>query len=175
MRRGTVWGGILGAVGVVPIALDGTEHMPWWLNLTLCLTFGLMGGVGGAVTAHRSGTKDEVRRATLDAGEMELNEYRVKLVPDGATPPPPLKEKDYTSYSLTTTTRRLQLWEFGYLPQWSHPWRELRLTAEGHVLVITGPQGLLGRFVLAEMLVPEELVLASNRLRARTPGGSSSA
>ncbi|WP_374772157.1 hypothetical protein OG756_02535 [Streptomyces sp. NBC_01310] len=84
-------------------------------------------------------------------------------------------EGDYTSYSLTTTTRRLQLWEFGHLPQWSHPWRELHLALEGHVVVITGPQGLLGRFVLGRNVVPEELILVSNRLRARRHGRSSPA
>lgn len=172
VRRGAVWGGIVGAIGVVPIAIDGTEHMPWWLNLALCLAMGLAGGMGGAVTAHRSGIKAEVRRDTLDAGERELGQYRVKLVPDGAPAPRPLKESDYTSYSLVTTTRRLQLWEFGHLLQWGHPWRELRLTTEGHVLVVTGPQGLLGRFVLERMLVPEELVLTSNRLRARASGAA---
>ncbi|MEU9181841.1 hypothetical protein AB0C90_34405 [Streptomyces sp. NPDC048550] len=157
----------------MPIAIDGTEHWPWWLNLTICLVLGLVGALSGAVTAHRNGVKAEVRRDTLHAGERELSQYRVKLVPDGAQAPAPFKENDYTSYSLTTTTRRLQLWEFGYLPQWSHPWGDLHLTTEGHVLIVTGPQGLLGRFVLARNVVPEELVLVSNRLRARAPARSS--
>ncbi|WP_148668330.1 hypothetical protein [Streptomyces sp. WAC05950] len=99
-----------------------------------------------------------------------MGQYRVKLVPEGVQAPAPFKEDDYTSYSLTTTTHRLQLWEFGYLPQWSHPWSELHLAMEDHVVVITGPQGLLGRFVLARNVVPAELVLAANRLRARAPG-----
>ncbi|MFB7468213.1 hypothetical protein ACFCZ1_32815 [Streptomyces sp. NPDC056224] len=170
VRRATVWGGIGGAAGVVPIAIDGTEHWPWWLNLTFSLAVGLLGAFGGAVIGRRDRVKAEVRRDTLDTGEMELSQYRVKLVPEGAQAPAPFKEDDYTSYSLTTTTRRLQLWEFGYLPQWSHPWRELQLALEGHVVVVTGPQGLLGRFVLGRNVVPEELILVSNRLRARTPG-----
>ncbi|MFE5521132.1 hypothetical protein ACFQ9Q_25925 [Streptomyces virginiae] len=96
----------------------------------------------------------------------------MKLVPEGTQAPAPFKPDDYTSYSLTTTTRRLQLWEFGYLPQWGYPWRQLHLALEGHVVVITGPQGLLGRFVLEKCVVPDELILVSNRLRARTPGRS---
>ncbi|MEU6865642.1 hypothetical protein ABZ924_20675 [Streptomyces sp. NPDC046876] len=175
LRRGTVWGGIAGALGSVPIAIEGPEYMPWWLSMTLSLAVGLMAGLGGAMAARRSGIKAEVRRDTLRPGEMELNSYRVKPIPEGAPVPPPLKEDDYTSYSLTTTTRQLQLWEFGYVPQWSHPWSELRLSTEGHVLVVIGPEGLLGRFVLQRMIVPEELVLTSNRLRARSPGRPSSA
>ncbi|MFE9636286.1 hypothetical protein [Streptomyces sp. NPDC006463] len=160
---------------IVPIAIDGTEHLPWWLNLTFCLAMGITAGITGAMTSHRDGTKAEVRRDTLEAGERELSQYRVKLVPDGAPAPASFKENEYTSYSLTTTTHRLQLWEFGYLPQWSRPWGELRLTMEGHVLVVTGPQGLLGRFVLGRNVVPEEVVLVSNRLRTRAPGRSSPA
>ncbi|WP_405833962.1 hypothetical protein [Streptomyces sp. NBC_00105] len=170
VRRATVWGGIAGAAGVIPIAIDGTDHWPWWLNLTFCLVAGFLGAFGGAVTGRRDRVKAEVRRDTLETGERELGQYRVKLVPEGAQAPAPFKEDDYTSYSLTTTTRRLQLWEFDYLPQWSHPWRELQLALEGHVVVVTGPQGLLGRFVLGRNVVPEELILVSNRLRARTPG-----
>ncbi|MFK0013254.1 hypothetical protein [Streptomyces sp. NPDC091027] len=79
---------------------------------------------------------------------------------------------DYTSYSLTTTTHRLQLWGFGYVPQWSHPWRDLNLSLDGHVVVITGPQGLVGRFVLGRNDGATELILAANRLRARAPGHS---
>ncbi|MGW6978709.1 hypothetical protein ACWGE1_04495 [Streptomyces sp. NPDC054932] len=174
VRRAAVWGGIAGAAAVVPIAIEGPEHLPWWATLTICLALGLLGGIGGAVTGRRDGLKAEVRRDTLDAGEMELGRYRVKPVPEGVPAPPPLKENDYTSYSLTTTTRRLQLWEFDHRSQWSHRWSELSLTAEGHVLVVTGPQGLLGRFVLDRMLVPEELVLTGRRLRARASRGPSS-
>ncbi|MDX3536807.1 hypothetical protein PV721_20995 [Streptomyces sp. MB09-01] len=170
VRRATVWGGIAGAACVIPIAIDGTEHWPWWLNLTFSLVLGSLGAFGGAMTERRDRVKAEVRRDTLETGERELSQYRVKLVPEGAQAPAPFKENDYTSYSLTTTTRRLQLWEFGYLPQWSHPWRELQLALEGHVVVVTGPQGLLGRFVLGRNVVPEELILVSNRLRARAPG-----
>ncbi|MFJ7780793.1 hypothetical protein [Streptomyces yangpuensis] len=39
-------------------------------------------------------------------------------------------------------------------------------------MVINGPQGLPGRFVLGRNVVPNELVLAANRLRARAPGSS---
>ncbi|MET9687413.1 hypothetical protein ABZY81_02905 [Streptomyces sp. NPDC006514] len=171
VRRATIWGGIAAVGGTVPTAVDGMDHLPWWGSLASCLVLGLLGGFVGAVSGRREAVKTEVRRDALDEGERELSRYRVKLVPEGRPAPPPFKEKDYTSYSLTTTTRRLQLWEFDYLPQWSHSWRELSLTAEGHVLVITGPQGLLGRFVLERMLVPEELVLTSRRLRARAPRG----
>ncbi|WP_420082115.1 hypothetical protein ACN6AT_34465 [Streptomyces sp. JL4002] len=90
----------------------------------------------------------------------------------GAQPPEPFKVDDYTSYSPTTTTRRLQLWEFDYVPQWSHPWRDLSLTLDGHVVVITGPQGPVGRFVLGRNDGATELILAANRLRARAPGHS---
>ncbi|MFE5861709.1 hypothetical protein ACFQ77_14300 [Streptomyces virginiae] len=128
-----------------------------------------MGAFVGAVSERRDRVKAEVRRDTLETGERELGRYRVKLVPEGTQAPKPFKEKDGTSYSLTTTTRRVQLWEFDYLPQWSHPWRELHLALEGHVVVITGPQGLLCRFVLERGVVPDELILVSNRLRARTP------
>ncbi|MFI8392136.1 hypothetical protein [Streptomyces sp. NPDC085540] len=172
VRRATVWGGMASAAAVVPLAVEGPDDMPGWLSATISLVVGLMGAVGGALSGRREAVKTEVRRDALDEGERELGRYRVKLVPEGRPAPPPFKEKDYTSYSLTTTTRRLQLWEFDYLPQWSHSWRELSLTAEGHVLVITGPQGVLGRFVLERMLVPEELVLTSRRLRARAPRGS---
>ncbi|MFJ3856596.1 hypothetical protein ACIPRL_10245 [Streptomyces sp. NPDC090085] len=79
---------------------------------------------------------------------------------------------EYTSYSLTTTTHRLRLWEFGYVPQWSHPWRDLNLSLDGHVVVITGPQGLVGRFVLGRNDGATEFILAANRLRARAPGHS---
>ncbi|MER7824228.1 hypothetical protein ABTX85_16875 [Streptomyces sp. NPDC096097] len=171
VRRATIWGAIATVGGVVPTVVDGTEHLPWWGSLMSGLFLGVLGGVVGAVSGRREAVKAEVRRDSLEEGEMQLARYRVKLVPEGAQAPPPFKEKDYTSYSLTTTTRRLQLWEFDRLPQWSRPWRELVLTAEGHVLVVTGPEGLLGRFVLEQMLVPEELVLASRRLRARAPHG----
>ncbi|MFB6563321.1 hypothetical protein ACFCYH_31255 [Streptomyces sp. NPDC056400] len=171
VRRATVWGGIATAATAVPLAVERPEHNPWWLNATFSVVVGLMGAIVGAVGGRREAIKTEVRRDALDEGERELSRYRVKLVPEGAPAPPPFKEKDYTSYSLTATTRRLQLWEFDYLPQWSHSWRELSLTAEGHVLVVTGPQGVLGRFVLERMFVPEELVLASRRLRARAPRG----
>lgn len=77
VRRAAVWGGIAGAAGVVPIAIDGTEHLPWWFNLTFCLILSLLGAFGGAVTGHRDRGKAEVRRDTLDAGERELNQYRV--------------------------------------------------------------------------------------------------
>ncbi|MGW3321359.1 hypothetical protein [Streptomyces virginiae] len=170
VRRATVWGGIAGAAGVIPMAIDATEHWPWWLNLTVSLVLASVGAFGGAMTERRDRVKAEVRRDTLEAGESELSQYRVKLVPEGTQAPAPFKQDDYTSYSLTTTTRRLQLWEFGYLPQWSHPWRELHLALEGHVVVITGPQGLLGRFVLEKYVVPDELILVSSRLRTRTPG-----
>ncbi|MFJ9935416.1 hypothetical protein ACIRSJ_20145 [Streptomyces virginiae] len=170
VRRSAVWGGAAGAAGVVPVAINATEFWPWWLNLAFCVVVGGGGAFAGAVTGRRDGRKAEVRRSTLGAGEREMGRYRVKLVPEGVQAPAPFKEDDYTSYSLTTTTHRLQLWEFGYLPQWSHPWSELHLAMEEHVVVITGPQGLLGRFVLARNVVPAELVLAANRLRARAPG-----
>ncbi|MFD6913649.1 hypothetical protein [Streptomyces virginiae] len=171
-RRATVWGGIAGAAGVIPMAIDATERRPWWLNLTVSLVLAGVGAFGGAMTGRRDRVKAEVRRDTLEAGERELGQYRVKLVPEGTQAPAPFKPDDYTSHSLTTTTRRLQLWEFGHLPRWSHPWRQLHLALEGHVVAITGPQGLLGRFVLEKYVVPDELVLVSNRLRARTPGRS---
>jgi hypothetical protein len=167
LRRAAAGGAIGSAAGVVTLGFEGAQFLPLWFNLPLCLALGLFAGSCGAVAGYRSGTKAEVRRDTLAAGEMELGSYAVVPVPEGAPVPPPFHEDDCTSYSLTTTTRRLQLWELDHLLQWRHPWRDLRLTAEGHVLVITGPEGLLGRFVLARMLVPEELVLASNRLRAR--------
>ncbi|MFG2987687.1 hypothetical protein ACGFYQ_42130 [Streptomyces sp. NPDC048258] len=44
----------------MPIAIEGTEHWPWWLNLTICLALGLLGAFGGAVTAHRDRVKAEV-------------------------------------------------------------------------------------------------------------------
>ncbi|MEV7583719.1 hypothetical protein [Streptomyces erythrochromogenes] len=172
VRRSVVWGGVAGAAGVVPVAIKATEFWPWWLNLAFCLVLGGAGAFAGAVTGHREGRKTEVRRDSLAAGEREMGRYRVKIVPEGAEPPAPFKADDYTSYSLTTTTRRLQLWEFGYVPQWSHPWRDLDLTLDGHVVVITGPQGLLGRFVLGRNGEAEGLVLAANRLRARAPGHS---
>ncbi|WP_314251795.1 hypothetical protein [Streptomyces sp. DSM 40907] len=173
VRRATIWGGVAAVGGTVPISVEGMDHLPWWGSLASCLVLGLLGGFAGAVSGRREAVKTEVRRDTLDEGERQLGRYRVKLVPEGRPAPPPFKEKDYTSYSLTTTTRRLQLWEFDYLPQWSHSWRELSLAAEGHVLVVTGPQGVLGRFVLERMVVPEELVLAARRLRARAPRGPS--
>ncbi|MFD0120234.1 hypothetical protein [Streptomyces virginiae] len=172
VRRATVWGGIAGAAGVIPMAIDATERRPWWLNLTVFLVLAGVGAFGGAMTGRRDRVKAEVRRDTLEAGERELGQYRVKLVPEGTQAPAPFKPDDYTSHSLTTTTRRLQLWEFGHLPQWSHPWRQLHLAPEGHVVAITGPQGLLGRCVLEKYVVPDELDLVSNRPRARTPGRS---
>ncbi|MFD9618350.1 hypothetical protein ACFWB2_13935 [Streptomyces virginiae] len=61
------------------------------------------------MTGRRDRVKAEVRRDTLEAGGRELGQYRVKLVPEGTQAPAPFKPDDYTSYSLTTTTRRLQL------------------------------------------------------------------
>ncbi|THA86192.1 hypothetical protein [Streptomyces sp. A0592] len=169
VRRSAAWGGVAGAAGVVPVAINATEFWPWWLNLVFCLFVGGAGAFTGAVTGRREGRKSEVRRDTLEAGERQLGQYRVRIVPEGAQAPAPFKEDDYTSYSLTTTTHRLQLWEFGYVPQWSHPWRDLHLALEDHVVVITGPQGLLGRFILGRNVVPNELVLVADRLRARAP------
>ncbi|MFF0550007.1 hypothetical protein ACFYUL_13710 [Streptomyces sp. NPDC004311] len=172
VRRSVVGGGVAGAVGAVPVAIAATEYWPWWLNLALCLFIGGGGAFAGAVTAGRERGKTEVRRDSLAPGEREVGRYRVKLAPEGAQPPEPFKVDDYTSYSLTTTTHRLQLWEFDYVPQWSHPWRELNLTLDGHVVVITGPEGPVGRFVLGRNDGATELILAANRLRARAPGHS---
>lgn len=37
VRRATVWGGIASAATVVPLAVEGPDHMPWWLSTTIGL------------------------------------------------------------------------------------------------------------------------------------------
>ncbi|MFD4974212.1 hypothetical protein [Streptomyces sp. NPDC058424] len=43
---------------------------------------------------------------------------------------------DAARFELRVTNRKLQMWD-GTTQLWSHPWRTLRLTAEGKVLVVT--------------------------------------
>lgn len=166
LRLAALHGGISAAAATLPFAASGLElNIPWWVNVSMAVVLGALGTRAG----YRSGINEEIRNDTLDAGETVLSIYGVKPAPEGAPAPRPLRTDEHTPFSLTVTNRRLQLWERESELCWSHPWRELHLTADGHVLVITGPQGPIGRFVLAVMLTPEELVLASNRLRARPP------
>ncbi|MEU6212079.1 hypothetical protein ABZ891_19525 [Streptomyces sp. NPDC047023] len=69
---------------------------------------------------------------------------------------------------LQLTSRRRQLWLDTALV-FNRPWRELNLTAEGDDQVIVhGQEGPLIAFFLDKPTTPEELVLASARLKART-------
>lgn len=46
------------------------------------------------MTGRRDRVKAKVRRDTLEAGERELGQYRVKLVPEGTQAPAPFKPDD---------------------------------------------------------------------------------
>ncbi|MBT1188339.1 hypothetical protein HET69_31275 [Streptomyces sp. CJ_13] len=135
-------------------------ELSWWIVGPVAVLAGVIGAFAGA----RAGWMEGVREEALEPGEVVLSAYPVRpLFEDGRATGP----SDSARFELRVTTLGLQLWE-GTGRLWSHPWRAVRLTAEGDFVLVHH-----GDREIAELLVdtfdgsPDELLLGAERLRAR--------
>ncbi|MFB7113064.1 hypothetical protein [Streptomyces sp. NPDC056190] len=154
-------GSVVGCLVVAQLLVEGFgTPLRWWLVVPVAL-------VGGAVAgwrAARAGRVTRIRDEAIGHRELLLSAYEVRSPYDMSAP---TSQYDAARFELRVTNRGLQMWD-GTTQVWSHPWRTLRLTAEGKVLVIYHEGETIGR-----MLVrtpdgsPCELLLAARRLQAR--------
>lgn|GEM_PF-5684971 len=85
---------------------------------------------------------------------------RPPLAPQGDAAPP-----ENPPYQLRLTTRTSQLWEHSDL-LWTHPWKELRVTADGPRLRVFHHGRERGVLLVEPPGSAEELRLAARRLGA---------
>ncbi|MER8096253.1 hypothetical protein [Streptomyces goshikiensis] len=161
IRRSALGAGwVTGLVSAAKVSLFAFD-LSWWIVGPVAVLAGVIGAYAGA----RMGWTEGVREEALEPGEVVLSAYPVRPLFDEegrATGP-----SDRARFELRVTTRRLQLWE-GASRLWSHPWRAVRLTAEGDFVLVHHEDR-----EIAELLVetydgsPDELLLGAERLRAR--------
>ncbi|WCD83727.1 hypothetical protein KPP03845_100046 [Streptomyces xanthophaeus] len=144
----------------ISIAGLGAE-LSWWIVAPLAVLF----GAGGTWAGAREGRVDGIRREALEPDEILLTAYEVcPLTWEGRV----TRDYDFARFELRVTNRGLQMWKQAE-QLWSHPWPTLRLTAEGELVLVHRAED-----VIAELLVktqdgsPDELLLAAERLRARS-------
>ncbi|MGW3061472.1 hypothetical protein ACWC98_36985 [Streptomyces goshikiensis] len=132
----------------------------WWIVGPVAVLAGIIGAYAGARAGRTAGAREEA----LEPGEVVLSAYAVRpLFEEGRA----TGVSDSARFELRVTTLGLQLWE-GADQLWSHPWRAVRLTAEGDFVLVHH-----GDREIAELLVdtfdgsPDELLLGAERLRAR--------
>ncbi|MGV9649199.1 hypothetical protein [Streptomyces sp. NPDC003554] len=160
IRRPALSGGVTAAaLGTVVILIEGyTAHLTWWLVLPVAAVSGGFAAWSGA----RSGHEDGVRAQAVAPDEIVLGTYTVRppLAPQGDAAP-----HENPPYQLRLTTRTSQLWEHADL-LWSHPWKELRVTADGPRLRVFHHGRERGVLLVEPPGSAEELRLAARRLGA---------
>ncbi|MET8635229.1 hypothetical protein ABZX69_29065 [Streptomyces sp. NPDC004074] len=160
IRRAALSGGVTAAaLGTVVILVEGyTAHLTWWLVLPVAAVSGGFAAWSGA----RSGHEDGVRAQAVARDEIVLSTYTVRPPFDrrqAATP------HENLPCQLRLTTRNLQLWKHADL-LWSHPWKELRVTADGPRLRVFHQGQETGVLLVEPPGTAEELRLTARRLGA---------
>ncbi|WP_256103493.1 hypothetical protein [Streptomyces sp. ODS05-4] len=162
IRRAAIVGGVFGALAAVPVGLESFRlGMVWWAAVPLAVLAGAFLGWRGA----RVGRVEGVRDTSLKSGESLFGAYRVQPAPEGSRS---TLWRRNTPYELRSTNQGLQLWKDDE-QMWDHPWRSVRLTADGKLLLVHSGDRLVERLWVERRSLGgiDELMMAAKRSGAR--------
>ncbi|WP_412074792.1 hypothetical protein ACLF6K_01200 [Streptomyces xanthophaeus] len=167
IRRAAMWGGVVGLLTTLILGFSFVVQgwdlgIPAWITLPLPAAAAVLAVWGGAREGREDGILQEILADNLAPGEVMLSFCSVRPSPIDPSMPDVWDECE-----LRVTNHRLLLWQ-GTTLLWSRPWSELHLTADGDDQVtVHGQEGPIVGLTLQKPTMPEELVLAAVRLKAR--------